>query len=274
LTVQKLTARQQSNAESIIAAALPYGTEAVLAALIAAGAESSWLRYANDGSSTRTDVSLRARQIAATSLAYDHDAVAGSAWTTADSVGLYQQRPMFGYGTVAELMDPARSTVIFVAGNGRRTNRYFLQAPADLPLPARVQWTQGSEYPTGENYEPHVDTARYLLNKYLAAHPAPPSRLESGTPTPNTEGMDTDMGLIIMDPATGWRYAVAPGYFEVVNDDIYARLKDTGLFKDGPAWNNVQLIERRRLLTGLTDEQAGAAGKGIYVADAAGGRFA
>src|SRR5664279_2090591 len=157
--IYDLTARQVVNAELIYDAARPYGRDAVMAALMTAGDESSWLRYANNGNSTRTDVPQWVKDLAATSLHYEHDAVAGEAWTTADSVGLYQQRPMFNYGTILELMDPAQSTIIFLTGNAAGTTRAFLKAPADLTLAQRCQWTQGSEFPTGENYAPFETVA-------------------------------------------------------------------------------------------------------------------
>jgi hypothetical protein len=81
-------------------------------------------------------------------------------------------------------------------------------------------------------------------------------------------------GLLVTDPATGWVYGVAPNFFHPLSAAQVREVRDTGLFVDGPAWNNVQLIERRRLLTGLDDAAAGQLGKGVYVADVAGGRFA
>jgi hypothetical protein len=169
-----LSARQIERAEVIYRAALPFGAEAVKAALMTAAAESSFLLYANDGSTQRADVPAYWRTVAAQSMRFDHDAVAPRAqgkpagtWdTTADSVGHFQQRPMFGYGTVAELMDPAESTRIFIRGSqGGRTKR-FLDSPAGLTLAQRCQWTQGSEFPTGENYAPMEQVADELIARF------------------------------------------------------------------------------------------------------------
>jgi hypothetical protein len=99
---------------------------------------------------------------------FPHDAEAGAAWTTADSIGLFQQRPMYDYGSIKDLMDPGESTRIFIRGShgGTGRTRYFLQAPAGLTLAQRVQWTQGSEFPTGENYAPMLAVVRQLISHF------------------------------------------------------------------------------------------------------------
>lgn len=173
ITINDLKARQLINAQAVYRAALPFGRDAVMAALMTAGAESSYLIYANNGQSTRTDVSAAAKRVAAVSMTFDHDAVAGEAWTTADSVGLFQQRPSFGYGTVADLMDPARSTVIFLTGNAAHTTRAFMDAPDGLTLAQRCQWTQGSEFPTGGNYAPFQAVAAQLIERFSGITAAP-----------------------------------------------------------------------------------------------------
>lgn len=170
-----LTAKQITRARAIFDAATPFGADAVAAALMTAAAESSFWLYANDGTTKRTDVPARAREVARESLAYEYDRVApnqppetpAGTWdTTADSVGHFQQRPMYGYGTVADLMDPAESTRIFLRGSKGGRTRYFLASPATLTLPQRCQWTQGSEYPTGENYEPMATVVGQLINLF------------------------------------------------------------------------------------------------------------
>jgi hypothetical protein len=176
LDISALNKVQLANAALIVAAALPFGQDATVAALMCAGDESSWLRYANNGKTTRADVPVKFRQLAATSMQFGHDAVAGEAWTTADSCGLYQQRPMFDYGTIAELMDPAESTRIFIRGShgGTGKTRAFLDAPKNLTLAQRVQHTQGSEIPTGENYAPFESVARQLLARFAPVTPTAP----------------------------------------------------------------------------------------------------
>jgi hypothetical protein len=173
MDITDLTATQLANALQIYRAAMPFGEPAAMAALMCAGAESSYLRYANDGSTTRDDVPARWRAIAAMSLRFPHDAVAGGAWTTADSVGLFQQRPMFGYCTpdlagIGTLMDPAESTRVFLRGShgGAGATRHFLQSPKEMTLAQRVQWVQGSEFPTGENYVGLTRVATTLMARF------------------------------------------------------------------------------------------------------------
>lgn len=172
-----LSARQIARAEAIARAAAPWGREAATAALMTAGAESSLWLIANDGSTRRSDVSPYWRTVAAGSLAYPHDRVApalppsappGTWDTTADSCGHFQQRPMFDYGSVAQLMDPAESTRIFVRGShgGAGRTRRFLDAPKGLTLAQRCQWTQGSEFLDGENYEPWRHVADQLIERF------------------------------------------------------------------------------------------------------------
>src|SRR6478736_5321206 len=113
MRIDDLSTRQVANALVVFAAAIPFGPDAVKAALMTAAAESSFRRYANDGSYADEEheqiwrcygiryggpglsldqcrVVYRAHM--AQSLTFTHDAVAGSALTTKDSVGHYQQR--------------------------------------------------------------------------------------------------------------------------------------------------------------------------------------
>ena len=170
-----LSAAQRANALAIYRAAVPFGQDAVMAALMAAATESSFLTFANNGLTERDDVPPKWRTIAALSMRFPHDAVAGQAWTTADSVGLFQQRPMFDYCTpdldgVGQLMDPFESTRIFLRGShgGTGRTRYFLQAPQHFTVAQRVQWAQGSEFPTGENYAVMTTVATQLVAQFRA----------------------------------------------------------------------------------------------------------
>ena len=76
---------------------------------------------------------------------------------------------MYGYGTVAELMNPTESTLIFLRGSKGGKTRYFLQSPKGLSLAQRCQWTQGSEFPTGENYAPMEQVADELIARFTPA---------------------------------------------------------------------------------------------------------
>lgn len=177
MDIGQLSPKQIARADVIYRAAIPWGEIAAKAALMTAAAESSFLLYANDGTTKRSDVSAFWRTLARTSMQYEHDRVAprqpdsvpwGTWDTTADSCGHFQQRPMFDYGTVEELMNPAESTRIFIRGShgGTGRTRYFLQSPKDMDLARRCQWTQGSEFPTGENYRPMETVADQLIQRF------------------------------------------------------------------------------------------------------------
>ncbi len=75
-------------------------------------------------------------------------------------------------------------------------------------------------------------------------------------------------GVLAQDPVSGWVYGVAPGYFIPLDDARIATAVEAGLFgADRITWGADVLVERRRLLTGLADADAVAAGKGIFVSD-------
>lgn len=182
ISIGSLSDRQLTNAQTIYRAALPYGRDAVKAALMAAGDESSYLRYQNNGKTTRVDVPQKWRDLAAISMQFPGDAIAGEEWTTADSIGLFQQRLMFGYSSpdragVADLMDPAVSTVIFICGSSFGRTRAFLRSPTEMTLAQRVQWTQGSEHPDGGSYLELEHVAEQLIERFctvdIPTSPAP-----------------------------------------------------------------------------------------------------
>lgn len=111
-----LSAAQVGNAAVIIGVGRERGLseKLILVALQTAIGESNLQNLANDGSfryppgttvMTATEWA-QAREVAMTSLALPNDGT-GSDW---DSVGLFQQRPQAGWGTVPELMDPAIAT--------------------------------------------------------------------------------------------------------------------------------------------------------------------
>ncbi|MDQ6838793.1 MAG: M23 family peptidase, partial [Actinomycetota bacterium] len=69
-----------------------------------------------------------------------------------DSVGIFQQRPASGWGTPAQIMNPAYSAEAFFGAQpaGGTTNRGLLEVPGWLGLPVTVaaQDVQGSATPT------------------------------------------------------------------------------------------------------------------------------
>ena len=188
-----LSARQRANARVIFDAAVPFEQDApgaVKAALMAAADESSFLRYANDGSYALDQAASIWRWYARTygkdypvlstdrdiyrahmreSLGFPYDKVAGSALTTKDSVGHFQQREMYGYGTIAQLMDPVESTRIFlrgVPGQPTKVRHWSRKDKKGADIAAQIQWVQGSEFPTGDNYRPLGQVADELIEAF------------------------------------------------------------------------------------------------------------
>lgn len=94
------------------------GRKGAVIALMTAMQESNLLNHANDGSFIRPATSsvlsaaawAKARTVAMESMKYPHEAV-GSDW---DSIGLYQQRPSAGWGTVEQIMNPSYSAATFL----------------------------------------------------------------------------------------------------------------------------------------------------------------
>lgn len=79
-----------------------------------------------------------------------------------DSVGLFQQRPSQGWGSVASLQDPATATKRFFTGNPGHT-RGLLDVPgwSSMNVTTAAQAVQVSAYPTA--YAKWEKTARSLL---------------------------------------------------------------------------------------------------------------
>ena len=117
-TAPGLDAAQQANANTVVGVALGRGLGPTGAAIAVAAAlaESSLYNYANDGTSTLTgsaegrQLNDAERAVARQSLAYPHDKVGNNL----DSIGLFQQRPMSGWGSPDQLIDPATATGKFL----------------------------------------------------------------------------------------------------------------------------------------------------------------
>jgi hypothetical protein len=73
-----------------------------------------------------------------------------------DSVGLFQQRPASGWGTVDELMDPATSARKFLTA--------LEQVPGweSMPVTVAAQTVQGSAFP--DAYAKHQDKAETVVD--------------------------------------------------------------------------------------------------------------
>lgn len=93
------------------------GRKGAVIGLMTAMQESTLLNHANDGSFKRPGTSRvlsaeeweKARAVVVESMKHPHDVV-GSDW---DSIGLFQQRPSAGWGTVEQIMTPTYSAAKF-----------------------------------------------------------------------------------------------------------------------------------------------------------------
>ena len=102
-TAPGLDPAQEANAKTVVGVALGRGLGPTGAAIAVAAAlaESSLYNYANDGTSTLVgsaegrQLNDAERAVARQSLTYPHDKVGNNL----DSIGLFQQRPMTGWGT-------------------------------------------------------------------------------------------------------------------------------------------------------------------------------
>lgn len=68
-------------------------------------------------------------------------------WGDRDSVGLFQQRPSTGWGTVDELTDPARAAELFFVGRSGVRGLLDISGWESMPLTQAAQRVQISAYP-------------------------------------------------------------------------------------------------------------------------------
>jgi hypothetical protein len=76
-----------------------------------------------------------------------------------DSVGLFQQRPSMGWGTVAQLMDPLQSAARFYA------RLKTVSGWEGLSISGAAQAVQRSAYPTA--YAKHTTRAEQIVNELM-----------------------------------------------------------------------------------------------------------
>ena len=161
-TPVRLDSVQLTNAATVIAvgAQKGVGQDAQLVALITALQESSLRNLANDGSFTYPAGSgvmsagewESARAVVVASMGMAHDGV-GHDW---DSIGMFQQRPSAGWGTVEAIMDPPTSTATFY-------ERLSAVAGWESMTPAQAaQSVQRSAFP--DAYARWVPVGRALLS--------------------------------------------------------------------------------------------------------------
>jgi hypothetical protein len=134
-------------------------------------AEASLYNYANDGTSTLVgsvegrQLTAAERAVARESLNYPHDRVGNNL----DSIGLFQQRPMSGWGSPRELIDPSTSAGLFFDR--------LVQIPGWQSMPAwnAAQMVQGSSSTDGGIYRQVY--ARAVGIVAVLAAPSPSSGL-------------------------------------------------------------------------------------------------
>lgn len=166
--VPGFTAAQVHNAQVIVAAAQAkgLGLDAASIGVAVAIAESTLINFANDGNSSdlgqfgdgHRPLNADERAVARQSLNYPHEGVAHNL----DSIGLFQQRPSAGWGTPAELIDPATSAgkfydaLVKVSGWGQ-------MQPATA-----AQTVQGSPDSDGGIYAAAYDQAHIIVTAITA----------------------------------------------------------------------------------------------------------
>jgi len=173
-----LDSAQERNARIIIGVATARGLGGAGAAIgvAAALAESSLYNDANDGTSTLVgtvegrQLTAAERPVARESLDYPHDRVGDNL----DSIGLFQQRPMSGWGPPRELIDPATSAGLFFDR--------LVQIPGWRSMPAwtAAQRVQGSSSTDGGIYRQVYPQAVGIVTALAA--PAPSSGLADAAP--------------------------------------------------------------------------------------------
>ncbi len=166
-----LDAVQMGHAQTIadVAAAQDLPSYAVTVALATAWQESRLRMLANDGSSPRLTPEQAA--VTATSLTHPHDGVGSDH----DSVNLFQQRWVAGWGTVAQLMDPVYAAEAFY--------RRLVSVPdwQAVPLTQAAQAVQVSAY--GDAYarwEPLAGELTAVLWPAARARSADPAGAAAG----------------------------------------------------------------------------------------------
>ncbi|WP_420120921.1 M15 family metallopeptidase [Nakamurella sp.] len=175
-----LDAAQERNARIIIGVALARGLGSTGAAIGVSVplAESTLFNYANDGTSTLVgsaegrQLNDTERAVARESLAFPHDRVGNNL----DSIGLFQQRPMTGWGTPAELIDPATAA-------GKFFDR-LVQVPGWQGMPPwnAAQTVQGSPSSDGGIYRDMYRQATGIVTDLSTTSAGEPSAAAAAAP--------------------------------------------------------------------------------------------
>ena len=248
---------------------------------LAVWTESRGRNLANDGSRSPNFTAVLRR-----SLQMDHDGVGDNF----RSVGILQQIPEECdgvWGPMVDCMNPAVAPIRFlraleVTDTGvfdgklfsfttQRSERLVKDFGSPVIRDVLAVQQPALEEAASDNYGQDnlaaaLDILATLQPSLGPLVPAPPEEAITVTE-------EDDMGTLVKDPASGWVYAIAPGYFQPLDESKQKQAVESGLFRAQPVlWNSVQLIERRRVALADwqpgCDERAIQAGRGILVPDA------
>jgi hypothetical protein len=134
------------------------------------------------GLSIKRGLKARAASIALTT-AYQESGIRNLDYGHADSIGLFQQRPSKGWGTVEQIMDPWYSTRSFYRA------MEHIKGWETKDINNVAQAVQRSAYP--EAYRKHVDRARTLASALTGETPASFSCVVAKPGAANAAGMQT-----------------------------------------------------------------------------------
>ncbi|GGM67817.1 lipoprotein [Longimycelium tulufanense] len=156
--VPGLTPTQLGYAATIVQVGKSKGVpvKGLVVAIAAALQESGLHNYANDGSNVPADKVAMIRQ----SLTYPHDKVGRDH----DSVGLFQQRPLAGWGSVQDLMNPRFAAAAFFGGSDKPSApRGLLDVPnwEGMSVAHAAQAVQVSAFP--DAYARHEQRAFQIV---------------------------------------------------------------------------------------------------------------
>ncbi|GAA4188303.1 hypothetical protein GCM10022288_14590 [Gryllotalpicola kribbensis] len=188
----QLNASQQKNAITILGVAKSVvgdtqtGRDAAVIAIATAEQESTLLMYANDGSDTKDigKAGLTAADLAAAkaSMSLPHDAVGHNF----DSVGLFQQRPGSGWGSVPNLMTAEFDAAAFLGGpngpnHGSPAGLLGVTGWQTMSVTDAAQAVQGSNAP--DAYAKWSTVAQQIVDALWDSSPAISTGLSSTVQT-------------------------------------------------------------------------------------------
>lgn len=188
------------------------------------------------GMSIKRGLAPRAASIALAT-AYQESGIRNLDYGHADSIGLFQQRPSKGWGTIEEIMDPWYSSREFY----RAMERIKDWETKDINDVAQA--VQRSAYP--EAYRQHVPNARTLASSLTGETPA-------------------SFSCVIGSPATPDPEAMARFLSKTLGNDIKTKLSDRTLTVTtrtaDQAWAVAQIAVANTASYGLASVQVGGYG--------------